>query len=370
MDKEMEQLKDLGTFMLEDLPEGRKAVGCRWVYLVKRLMDGSIDKYKARLVAQGFSQKLGQDFFDTYAPVMRLESFRALCTIASHLNLEIDGLDIKGTYLNSDLEEKIYMRQLPGYDDNSGRIWRLHKALYGLKQAGCAWNSKFNSVLVDTLGFTCSESDLCVYFKNADGSFYLIIHVNDTAMFGARKALDQFKIALAAHFTITDLGELKSFVGLQVERDYQAGTLKIHQGRYINTVLERFKMQNANPATTPLDYAVKLSPLSDDELQSDIQVPYAVAIGSLMYASVRSRPDISFAVQTLSQFTSCPSQTHWTAVKHVMRYLKATHDLGLIYGASSNLALTGYSDADWAQSLVDRRSVSGYIFKLAGSTIS
>jgi len=103
---------------------------------------------------------------------------------------------------------------------------------------------------------------------------------------------------------------------------------------------------NANPAMTPLDYAVKLSPLSDDELRSVIQVPYAVAIGSLMYASVGSRPDISFAVQTLSQFTSRPSQTHWTAIKHVMRYLKATRDLGLIYGASGNLALTGYSDAD------------------------
>lgn len=370
MEAEWTQLEDLGTFTLTELPVGRKAIGCRWVYIIKRDMQGAIDKYKARLVAQGFSQKPGQDFFETYAPVMRLESFRTLLALATKLDLDADGLDIKGTYLNSKLDEDIYMRQPPGYDDGTGRVLHLKKALYGLKQAGRAWNSKFNDVLVNTLGFTRADSDPCVYFTHSPRLMMLVIHVDDTAMFGARSDLDQFKIDLAAHFTITDLGILQSFVGLQIKRNRAARTCKLYQGRYLRIILERFGMQDCNPVATPLDPSVKLTALAAEDTHLMAQVPYAVAIGSLMYASTGSRPDISFAVQTLSQFTSRPSDVHWASVKHVMRYLKGTIDTGLIFRADADLGLIGYSDADWAQSLTDRRSVSGYVFKIAGNTVS
>ena len=156
-------------------------------------------------------------------------------------------------------------------------------------------------------------------------------------------------------------------IGFQNTRDRAARTITIHQERYINTVLERFGMQDSNPVATPLDPSAKLVPLPDGEASAD--VPYATAIGSLMYAAVGTRPDIAFAVQALSQFNARPSNAHWTAVKHVMRYLKGTRHLGLQFGATT-LDLVGYSDADWAQSLVDRRSTSGYVFKLAGGPVS
>ena len=184
---------------------------------------------------------------------------------------------------------------------------------------------------------------------------------------GKRSALDRFKSDLGSHFEITDLGELKSFIGFQIARDRATRTITIHQERYIDTVLERFGMQDSNPVATPLDHSAKLIPLPDGEPSAD--VPYATAIGSLMYAAVGTRPDIAFAVQALSQFNARPSNAHWTAVKHVMRYLKGTKSLGLRFGAAT-LDLVGYSDADWAQSLVDRRSTSGYVFTLAGGLVS
>lgn len=321
-------------------------------------------------MAQGFSQKPGEDYFETYAPVMCTESFKIACTIAAHEDLEADTCDIVGAYLNSELKEDIYMKQPPGFDDGTGRVWRLHKALYGLKQAGKAWNDKFNDVLTNILGFTRSHSDPCLYFKFVDKIIILVIHVDDTTMFGTRKALDQVKADLREHFQLTDLGPLRSFLGFQVERDRDLRTIKLHQARYLQIVLERFGMQNCTPVATPLDHNVKLIPLDTDASPDEItDAPYAIAIGSLMYAATGTRPDISFAVQHLAQFTSRPSHAHWTAVKRVMRYIKGTASLGITLGGNP-LSLKGYCDADWGANPSDRRSISGYLFKFGDGPVS
>ncbi|GJE99589.1 polyprotein [Phanerochaete sordida] len=368
MDAEMSQLQELHTYEKTTLPEGRKAIGCRWVFAIKRDSEGNIAKYKARLVAQGFSQIPGQDYFDTYAPVVRLESFRLCAAIAADFDLDDDTIDYTGAYLNATLEEPIYMRQPPGYEDNSGSTLVLRKAIYGLKQAGRAWNELLNHVLTNLLGYTRSTADPCVYFKRSDSLTLALLHVDDTTLYGKRPALEELKADIAHHFAITQTGALKNFVGIQVDRDRTRRTITIHQNRYITVILERFGMLDCNPVATPLDPNVKLIPLTEDE--APIEAPYAAAIGSLMYAAIGTRPDISFAVQTLSQFTSRPSATHWTAVKHVFRYLKGTQTLGITYGASRGLDPTGYSDADWAQSLSDRRSISGYAFRLGNGVIS
>lgn len=219
MDKEMDQLKKMGTYELVDLPEGRKAVGCRWVYLIKRNMEGAVQKYKARLVAQGFSQMPGQDFFETYALVMRLESFRTLLAIAATKDWSIHQMDVVGAYLNSHLEEEIYMRQPPSFDDGTGCVYRLIKGLYGLRQAGRAWYKRLNHVLVKILEFTRLDADYCVYIRLIGDHMFqiLIVHVDDMALFATNDELMvQLKEELGPHFSLTDLGELRTFVGLQI----------------------------------------------------------------------------------------------------------------------------------------------------------
>lgn len=300
---------------------------------------------------------------------MRTKSFKVACTIAATEDLETDSCDIKGAYLNSELQEDIYMQQPPGYNDKSGRVWHLIKALYGLKQAGKAWNDKFNHTLMTTLGFTRSTSDPCLYHKRGTKLLIILIHVDDTAIFSTRDDIDAFKADLQKHFEITDLGDLKSFLGLQIKRNRDSRTIFIHQEHYLQSVLTRFQMETCNAASTPLDPKDKLTPLSPEDEEEVANVPYPVAIGSLMYAAVATRPDIAFAVQHLAQFTSRPSQAHWRAVKHVLRYIKGYTRVGIIL-EGPDLSLIRYSDADWAANLADRRSVSGYLFKLGDGSIS
>ncbi|KAJ3473640.1 hypothetical protein NLI96_g12898 [Meripilus lineatus] len=373
MKAEMSQLHQLHTYSLEDLPSDRKAVGCRWVFAVKRDADGKIIKYKARLVAQGFSQIPGQDFSATFAPVMRLESFRALLAIAAVLDWEIHQMDVVGAYLNSDLDESIFMKQPPGFSDGTSRVCHLFKAIYGLKQAGRAWNIKFNRIFVETLSYTRIHPDYCVYIKTFTDSdlVIVIIHVDDMALLGTTiTIINRAKDEIRPHLNVTDLGEIQTFVGLKITRDRSAHTLTISQPHYIDVVLQRFNMEASHPVSTPLDPTSKLEPTPSDFDQSSMtNIPYQAAIGSLMYAAVATRPDISFAVQALSQFNTNPSPVHWTAVKHVLRYLNGTRTLGITYG-NGTLDLIGYTDADWAQSTADRRSVSGYTFLLSGGAIS
>lgn len=369
MDAEISQLHQLGTYSLEEPPSDRKPIGCRWVYTIKRDPLGNIVKYKARLVAQGFSQIPGQDFLETYAPVMRLESYRALLALAAPNDWEIHQIDVVGAYLNGELDETIYMRQPPGYEDGSPRACRLHKALYGLKQAGRVWNVKFNEVFVDSLSYTRLQSDFCVYIRrNSDGLVIVIIHVDDSTILASPPSImPAAKEEISKLLTISDLGPSKTFLGLQIERDRSQKTITIHQSSYITKVLERFGMISSSPVSTPVDSHVKLS---TDNSPSVSNFPYAAVIGSLMYAAIATRPDISHAVQKLSQYTSCFTQEHVTAVKRVLRYLNGTRSLGITYGLNEDTTLLGYTDADWGQDVNDRKSVSGYVFLISGGAIS
>ncbi len=374
MDKEINQLLKYNTYVLEEAPPKAHVVRGRWVYLIKRDSQGNILKYKARYVYMGNYQIPGLDFFETYAPVMRLESLRVLFAIAAGLDWEIHQCDVTGAYLNAELTETVYMQQPQGYEDGTNRVARLLKAIYGLKQAGRAWNIKFNQIFIELLGFTRINADFCVYMRrDGDSIIIVIIHVDDMAIFGSSIVLlNNFKNELRAHLDFTDGGDIHLFVGLQISRDRPNKRISLTQSRYIDKILERFGMEKSNPVHTPVDTNIPLIPTrSDFDSVTMIDIPYAAAIGSLMYAAIATRPDISFAVQTLSQFTSNPSPTHWTAVKRVFRYLKGTQTVGLTYGSSAgDNGLTGYSDANWGQNLADRRSISGYAFLVSGGLVS
>lgn len=196
------------------------------------------------------------------------------------------------------------------------------------------------------------------------------VHVDDMAIFSSDDAaMARIKKELAGYFTITGLGELKQIVGMEVERDWERGTLKLSQSQYIKKILDRFGMSNSHPVKMPLDPNVALTK-TPEGVQNDIP-EYRAAISSLMYAAIGTKPEIAYAVQKLSQYTSNPSPEHWTAVKRVFRYLKGTQDLGILYGTSNNSTEpVGYSDADWGSNSDDRKSISGHVFMLAGGPIS
>jgi transposase InsO family protein len=385
MQAEYDSIQRAGTWTLVPLPAGRKAIGCRWVYRIKHKADGAIDRYKARLVAQGFSQKEGVDFNETFAPVAKFCSIRALLALGAYQDLEIHQMDVNTAFLNGDLDEEIYMRQPDGYvvPGKEHLVCKLDKSLYGLKQAGRSWYTKIDNVLLE-LGFDRLEADHCVYqFHDVDLVIYIALYVDDLLILSnSTPRLDRFKRQLSQIFDMKDLGEAHYVLGFQIHRDRQARTLSISQGEYIKNVLDRFDMLDCKPVATPLATGVKLlksdCPSSPEDVEAMSAIPYQQAIGAIMYAMQGTRPDIAYAVTALSQFSHNPGHVHWTGVKRLLRYLRGTIDFKLTYAGSPSSpadirsfpALSGFCDADWGSDLNDRRSITGYVFTLAGGAIS
>jgi transposase InsO family protein len=369
--EELAQHQSMGTWVRSKLPPDRKAVGCRWVFAIKRNEKGEIVKYKARLVAQGFSQIPGIDYNETFAPVVRFDSLRTILSLAAINNWEVQAIDIKGAYLTADLQEDIYMRQPEGFDDGTGNVLKLVKAIYGLKQAGHDFNNKLNGLLTDA-GYTRSPADAGVYIQRRGKKVtVLTVWVDDIVLAGnSKEIIELTKRTLAKTLEIKDLGEPKLILGLEIMRDRERGTISIGQRQYIENMLKRFGFEGMAPVPTPME-ANKALVKRDGPPDTDLASIYATAIGSLMYAAIGTRPDIAFAVQNLSQFTSNPGPEHWQAVKRVFRYLSGTRSHQLTYGGHNNSTeVIGYSDADWASNPNDRKSISGYAFLLGGGAIT
>ena len=367
---ENDLLKEKGTWILEDLPPGKNLLKCAYVFAKKYNAEGQL-RYKARLVVKGYSQIPGQDFNETYAPVMRMESLRAILALAAAHDLDLGQMDIKGAYLNGNLKEEIYMAQPEGHDDGSGKVCRLHKTLYGLKQSGREWNNRFNNFMTEKAGYTRVTKDFCVYYRwHSEGIDIVAVWVDDLLL-ATKGRLLLMKREILAEFEGTDQGDPRLLLGIEIHRDRSARTITITQGQYIRKILRRFTMSDSHPVSTPVDHSIHLNPATENN-RMNIAL-YQRAIGSLMYAAIGTRPDLSFAIQTLSQFNHEPSTEHWTAVKRVLRYLNGTLDLGITYDGASignSISVEGYSDSDWASNHNNRRSISGYTFLMGGGAIS
>jgi hypothetical protein len=374
--EELATLKDAGTWDLEEAPAGANIVGSKWVFRAKKDAAGKTVRYKARLVAQGFSQIPGVDYFDTFAPVARLASIRAVVAFAAAKDLETAQIDIKGAYLNGELndDERIYMRQPPGYGQGS-LVCRLKKTLYGLKQSGRRWYQKLVDIMTK-LRFSRSEVDQAVFYRRDLGKNILIIvkvHVDDCSIVASTQPLiDRFKIEIKKHVDITDLGGLHWILGIEVKRIREERKILLSQRSYIDSILRRYGFDDLKPISTPMDPNIRLtsaqSPTTTDDIAKMRDIPYHEAIGSLMYASLGTRPDITFAVQTLSRFATNPGIAHWEAVKRVFRYLKGTRELWLSYGGVAR-EMEGYADADGSM-MEDRKAISGYAFMINGGAVS
>eukprot|EP00198_Chlamydomonas_reinhardtii_P000930 XP_001690265.1 reverse transcriptase, gag-pol polyprotein [Chlamydomonas reinhardtii] len=338
MAAEMDQLAALSVYTLEVPPPEQKVLGVRWVFKIKRDSAGRAVTYKARLVVKGYQQVEGRDVFETWAPTGRLASARMLLAIAAAFDLELLQLDVTTAFLYGELEEGgpvIYVDQPPGFQlGGPGVKLRLRKALYGLRQAPRAWYAKLKEAL-GQCGFVESDADPGLFVRRAPaGDIYVIVHVDDMLVAGRSKLqLASFKVAFGKRFAIKDLGEARYYLGMDIVRDRAARTIKLSQRQYTADVLEQFGMDLSAPVSTPMLEGEKLLRASN-------------------------------------------TTAHLQAAKRVLRYLKGTATLGLVY-SGEGLVLSGdarygefvlgYADADYAGCLDTRRSTTAYVVQANGT---
>ena len=379
MDSEMASLDKAGTFTLVPLPAHRSAIGCKWVFKTKRGADGAVTKHKARLVAKGFLQRYGVDYDETYAPVARFPSIRVILALTAHHDWELHQMDVKSAYLNGDLEEDIYMAQPEGYaaPGQEHLVCKLNKSLYGLKQAGRTWHTKID-VALKREQFVALDADQCVYMRRQDARITIIaLYVDDLLIACSDvNSLAELKKRLTAQFDMEDLGEASFILGVDICRDRSRRTISIGQSAYVTSLLDRHGMSECKPISTPMEHGFKTAAIqtSADYKATESEIrEYQGIIGGLMFAMVCTRPDIAYAVTTLAQFASNPAPVHAQALKRVLRYLRGTIERRITYAGNGDIdsqpRLLGYCDADWGGGH-RCRSVTGYVFMLAGGAIS
>jgi len=376
--KEIQAHIENGTWILTTLPPGQNAIGCRWVFLIKRKSDGTVDRYKARLVAQGFSQRPGFDFTETYASTVKWATLRTILALGAIEDLEIESVDISTAFLNGELDTEIYMKQPEGFPQGEpDQVLQLIKSIYGLKQSPRLWHIKLNSVLIQ-LGFKKIKSDGSVWVFDKDGLKVIVpVFVDDmTLVSKSKEKIRELKEELKKHFKLRDLGPTEFLLGVKVERDRSQHKLQLSQKQYTLDILSRFGFESCSSVSTPLNPGTTLSqdqcPKTKSEVEEMRSVPYAHAVGSLMYLAISTRPDIAYAVGVLARFSSNPGLAHWAAVKHLFRYLKGTLDYKLTYMPDKNSSslFTTYSDADHAGCKDSRRSTGAYVVKMGTGAVS
>ncbi|KAL0319697.1 UNVERIFIED_CONTAM: Retrovirus-related Pol polyprotein from transposon RE1 [Sesamum radiatum] len=367
MIQELNALAANKTWTLTSLPPGKRTIGSRWVYKLKLKPDGSIDRYKARLVAKGYNQIEGVDYFDSFSPVAKSVTVRIFLSLAASKSWPLLQLDVNNAFLHGSLDEDVYMVPPDGLlGVESGQVCKLQKSLYGLKQASRQWNLELTTKLLD-FGFKQSTHEHCLFIKQSATEFTaLLVYVDDILLTGSSEAaLHSVRDYLDRLFTIKDLGSAKYFLGLELARSSHG--LHVTQRKYLHDILADASMLDAKPAPTPFPSGLKLV-LADGSLLPDPN-RYRRLVGRLLYLGF-TRPDISFAVQQLSQFLQAPRSSHWDAAIHVLRYLKGTPSTSLFFSSSSSVQLSAFSDASWASCLDSRRSITGYCVFLGSSLIS
>ena len=373
MEEEIEALRENKTWELCALPPGCKPVECKWVFRLKRNEAGEVVRFKARVVAKGYTQRQGIDYDEIFAPVTRFTTLRTLLSIAAVRNLEIVQIDIKTAFLNGELEEEVYMRQPEGYTEDAKLVCKLKKALYGLKQAPRVWYMCLSRYLKE-LNFNQSYGDPGLYIRHGkSGSVFIIAYVDDLLVFGEDvKQIEEILSNLERKFDQRNLGCARYFLGIQIKRDRARRTIHITQEHYTKELLEKYNMKEAYATKISIPPGHNLSksmcPTSEEEERHMLSIPYRSLVGGLMYLAVCTRPDIAYAVGVLSRFMTNPGMAHWKVAKGVLRYLKGSSTKGIVYGTKRGIE--AYCDADFAGDVDSRRSTTGWLLKMSGGTIS
>ncbi|KAK9020229.1 hypothetical protein V6N11_054719 [Hibiscus sabdariffa] len=377
MRSEMDSMSDNQVWTLVEPPEGIKPIGCKWVFKKKTDMDGNVQTYKGRLVAKGYRQIHGIDYDETFSPVAMFKSIRILLAIAAFHDYEIWQMDVKTAFLNGKLEEDVYMTQPEGFvtPKNAGKVCKLQRSIYGLKQASRSWNLRFNDAIKE-FGFIRNEDEPCVY-KKFSGSIisFLILYVDDILIIGNDiPTLQSVKAWFCSCFSMKDSGEATYILGVKIYRDRSRRLLGLSQSTYIDKVLKRFNMEASKKGFLPMTHGISLSkemcPSTSQERERMSQIPYASAIGSIMYAMICTRPDLSYALSMTSRYQANPGEGHWVAVKNILKYLRRTKDVFLVYEGEEQLSIKGYTDASFQTDKDDSRSQSRFVFRLNGGAVS
>lgn len=382
--RELTCIKKHGTWKVVKIPgRGKVPITCRWVYDVKRDADNNIVMFKARLTAHGFKQQEGVDFNETFSAVAQMKSFRVTLALSQLLGLRMTQIDVSNAFLHGVLEEEVYMTAPPGYEHlcPPGTCLKLEKGLYGLKQAGRVWNQCLTSSL-QTIGFKplISDSQVMKLERKVAGKKIICIigiHVDDITISTSDESLrKEVMTLLQEKFLVKDLGEISHYLGIKV--DTSNNETKLSQSAYIDKILASFEMEKCNPAPTPGATNMQLSkddcPSTPEERQQMQKVPFRSLIGSMMYAYIGTRPDIGACLMKVAAFCENPGQMHWRAAKRILRYLKGAKAEEIVYSGrllqGEKVRIEVYSDSDWAQDVDDRKSVSGWVVKIAGGPVS
>jgi len=383
------------TWELVERPKNREVIGSRIILGNKYDSNGILKRRKARIVARGFSQLSGIDFHETFAPVARLSTIRTITALAAEYGMLIKQYDITTAYLNGQLEEEIFMEvpvmteevleqiistetrnsmiktkatQMLSELRKENRVCLLKKALYGLRQAGRRWHMRCDEEL-KKFGLKNSLADPCLYYQGKGEDALLVTVYVDDILVASRNLehIESLKKHLSGVFDIKDLGDVKHCLG--IEFSWKKNGIAMYQSAYIKEMLHRFGMTESKPVATPIEPGIKLKRENQSRGNDKEDRPYKQLVGALMYLAVCTRPDIAHAISYLSQFCACNDESHWKAAKRVLRYLKGTIDVGIVFTRTST-PLMGYVDADWANCPDDRRSYTGYAFILGGSPVS
>jgi len=375
--KELTSLEAACTWDVIECPKGVNVIRCKWVFKIKRNAAGEINKYKACLIAKGYSQVQGIDYNEMHTPVARLSSLHTILAIATRNDWDVDVFDFQSAFLNGKLDkgEDLYMELPPGYNIDKRlkhAVAKLRVTLYGLKQGALRWYLELCGSLRE-LRLKRAHSDWGVFYAHIGRDILILAsHVDDCTLTGSScELMGLFKGEIQARYKITDLGPISWVLGMKVIRDRVTRTISLSQEPYIDAIITKYNFSDLKPVSIPMDPNIQLSrthPMSIADTACMECVPYRAAVGSLMYLAVATHPDIAFAISAVAQFSQDPTPEHWEAVKCIYRYLLGTRKLALTFGAGKQ-GLEGFTDADGA-SQEHRHVISGYAYILDGGAVS
>lgn len=367
IEDQLRSLEANHTWEVIDKPKHANVISNKWVFKAETLPNGQIDKKKARLCARGFTQEYGVNYFETFAPVVRMESLRILLALATTQDWEIHQMDVVSAYLSRDLEDEAYMEIPKGLDLDLplGKVLKLNKGMPDLKQSGRVWNKKITDFFEEH-GLKSLPADHSV-FANENRTLVVALYVDDLLLFArTAKEMQPLKQALSSVFDMKDLEGTKYALGISITRNREDKTLVIDQEHYNKDLLQEHNLEDSRAVTTPAEGYSNLVANQPGDLAADVQV-YRRLLGKLNWLVRACRPDIAFVVQSLSRFSHNPGNIHVGGAQRLLRYLSGTRKYGIKYLGKH--ALTGYADSDFAADK-SRKSTMGYIFLLAGGAVT
>lgn len=347
-----------GTWQVVPRQEGMREISGKWLFKIKRDASGGIERYKARFVARGFSQRAGVDYFDVYAPVVHSDSLRLLFALCAQFKLKFKQFDVATAFLSGEVEEELYVQPPEGLKIPEGHTCRLVKSLYGLKQAPKCFNNKFTEMVLK-FGLHRTYSDPSVFVTRQGPLIMLALYVDDGIIFAIKEeTIDELIDYLTEHFEIKTVHS-SYYLGIEIEQ-LEDGSIFLHQNGYAHRVLEKFGFKEGRGAQAPIEVGHDLNKPATLEMEV-YDCPYAELLGSLNYLATRTRPDLCYALSVLSKYTDCPRELHWKALKRVLRYVRATTSYGLYYQATDAPRLLCYTDSDYAGDQSNSKSTSGMV---------